>query len=161
MIKNLKLQDQPGIAQKVSRRVSYLKEQAITGYRVFLNWTSFDLYQTVIIHGHCSKLLARKLRNYIYNSNGSQTQDGRPSFPFQGVFLITETGFLWYVRAPPAHISDLANFVMEICPKHDMFWVGYKHSLSYFLWDETFDEEKRQWKSDRTFMVDDVLARLE
>lgn len=162
IIRELGLEEQAGIAQKVSRRMHFLKDKAIADYRLFLNWTFFDLYQTIIIRGYCSKQLARKLRNYLLLNKETQPKidQKRTIFPFESLFYIVDGGFFWYVKAPPSHISELMDFIWECCPKHDLFWISYKHSHVYGLWSETFDEQKRQWKLNKEFMIDRVLKRL-
>ncbi|MBD3190262.1 MAG: hypothetical protein GF308_06445 [Candidatus Heimdallarchaeota archaeon] len=156
IIRDLNIEHQSGIAQKVSRRINFLKENVISDYRLFLNWAFFDLYQTIIIHSFCSKELARKLRNYLLLTN----EQNKRIFPFGSRFHITEDGFFWYVKAPPSHISELMDFIWEFYPKHDLFWISYKHSHVYGLWPETFDEQKKQWKVSKQFMIDPILKRL-
>ena len=54
-----------GITQLISRKLSVLKSQAISDYRIFLNWKYFDLYQTIMIKGTCPKEISLQLRNYL------------------------------------------------------------------------------------------------
>jgi DNA-binding Lrp family transcriptional regulator len=149
--------DKQGSAQRISRHLAFLKEKAISDYRVFLNWEYFDLYQTILIKGCCVSKIARKLRNYLSLENNSE---GYQQFPFESVFFLTKKGFLWYLRAPPAHISELVDFIWEICPNHEIFWIDYKYSEYYGLWAETFDIDKKQWKLDHNFLIADVVKEL-
>ncbi|MHA1971918.1 MAG: AsnC family transcriptional regulator [Candidatus Hodarchaeales archaeon] len=145
-----------GSAQKISRRLMFLKKNAISDYRIFLNWEKFDLYQTILIHGRCDIITARKFRNYLYFENEKSLN----RFPFETILFLTVDGFLWYIRAPPSHLSEITDFIWEICPDHDMFWIDYKFSEYYGLWSEIFDPLLNRWKSDQKFMVDDVLKRM-
>jgi DNA-binding Lrp family transcriptional regulator len=166
-IKKLKLNNDPSVAQKVSRRLTFLKNHAVLGYRIYINPDYFGLYQTVIIKATCSKNIARKLRNYILLGAGERANEIEYSsnvkllsFPFQSVFYITEDGFIWYVRAPQAHVSELIDFVWGICPKHNVFWTLYNSSMTYALWHENFNEETKQWKSSKEYMIDNVIEQL-
>jgi DNA-binding Lrp family transcriptional regulator len=164
MIRNLKLGKDSGVAQKVSRRLKFLKEHAISDYRVFLKYTDFDLYQTVLIQGYCRDEIPLKLRNYLMKSSNEETKSNvkrNTVFPFQCSYFITNDGFYWYVRAPPKHISELLDFVWEICPEHKLFLLDYRFSKRYPLWDETFDAENHKWKKNYDFMIKSVLDSLE
>jgi len=147
---------EPGSAQKISRRLAFLKKNAVSDYRIFLNWEKFDLYQTILIHGRCDTDTARKFRNYLYFG---QT-DSKILFPFETIMFLTTDGFIWYVRAPPSHLSEITDFIWEICPDHDMFWIDYKFSEYYGLWTDTFDPLLNKWRSDHKFMTEDVLKRI-
>ena len=167
IIKKLKLDSEPGIAQKISRKINFLKEYAVQGYRIFLNYEVFDLYQSIIIRGYCSKTLARKFRNYLLLGSGHTKKviDYSPdtkllSFPFQSVYYIADDGFLWFVKAPPSHLSELVDFVWSICPKHDIFWVSYRFSMIYNIWDQAFDSVNKEWIMNDDFMVNNLLAKI-
>jgi hypothetical protein len=162
MIKNIGLKNESGIAQKISRKVRFLKENAISNYRLNLSWKIFDLFHSIIIHGKCDKSLARKIRNYLMSTDQIETSrlftDAK--FPFPCFFKITEDGFLWYVRAPPTHINQLLDFVWGNCSEYDLFLLSYKYSQVYSLWDKTFNEAKNNWKTSKDFMIDSVLSQL-
>lgn len=160
MIRSLKLSKKSGVAQKVSRRLRFLKENAISDYRVFLNWTDFDLYQTILIQGFCRDEIPLKLRNYLMKSSKEVNQSNiqrNSVFPFQCSYFITNDGFYWYVRAPPKHVSELLDFIWEISPDHKLFLLDYRFSQRYKLWDQTFDAENHKWKKNYDFMIKSVL----
>jgi DNA-binding Lrp family transcriptional regulator len=166
-IRKLGMENENGIAQKVSRRLSFLKDHAISSFRTFLDYRVFDFYQTIVIHAKCTKNVARKLRNYLLIGIGKETKEIEYTsdvkllaFPFQGVFVITEDGFQWYIRAPPSHMSEIVDFIWSICPQHDLFWTSYKDAFSYHFWDETFDSKNKKWKTDYDFMVKSVIDNL-
>ncbi len=170
MMKNLNIKNETGIKQKISRRVAFLREKAITNYRLSLNHSAFDLYQTVIFRGKCGVDIARKLRNYLYKNQEQYAysiankipidQEENPIFPFSGLFTIAENGFLWYVRAPPKHLSELNDFMLKICPQHNLFAIDHLFSKNYALWDQTFDVNKKKWKNTKDFMVDSVMEKI-
>jgi DNA-binding Lrp family transcriptional regulator len=164
MIRNLKLSKESGVAQKVSRRLKYLKENAIADYRVFLKYTDFDLFQTILIQGYCRDEIPLKLRNYLMKSSKEENQKTakrKSVFPFQCTYFITKEGFYWYVRAPPKHVSEILDFVWEICPDHKLFLLDYRFSRRYPLWPETFDVENHKWKRNYEFMVKSVINGLD
>ncbi len=167
IIKKLNLEKEPGIAQKISRKINFLKEFAVDNYRIFLNYEVFNLYQSIIIRGYCSKTIARKFRNYLLLGSGHTKKviDYSPktkllSFPFQSVYYISENGFFWFVKAPPAHLSELVDFIWSICPKHDIFWTSYRYSMIYNLWDQAFDFKNKRWIMNDDFMVNNIISKL-
>ncbi len=169
MMKNLDIKNEAGVKQKIGRRVAFLKENAIINYRLSLNHSAFDLYQTIIFRGNCGVDIARKLRNYLYKNqeqyansikNNIPIDQENPVFPFSGLFFIAENGFLWYVRAPPKHLSELNDFMLEICLQHNLFIIDHKFSKNYALWDQTFDTKDKKWKASKDFMVDSVMENI-
>ncbi|MGC9779805.1 MAG: winged helix-turn-helix transcriptional regulator [Candidatus Heimdallarchaeota archaeon] len=152
MMKNRGVENNPGVAQKVSRRIKFLKEKAISDYRIYLNWSIFDLYQTILIKGQCHNNASLKLRNYLTES--------KSSIPFQNIYFITDYGFLWYIRAPPSHLSELMDFIWDVCPGHELFLIDYKFTRVYGLWDQTFNAEKKKWKLNYEFMIDNVVKKI-
>jgi len=157
MIQDLGLKPVSGLAQKVSRRVRFLKEKAIEDYRVFLHWTSFDLYQSVAIKGNCKSAISNKIYNHldVHNNEGERLQ-----FPFMSLYYLMSDGFFWYVRAPPNHLSKFLDFVWGACPNFELYLFDYQTSQIYGLWAETFDSENHSWKKDRAYMVERVLEDL-
>ncbi|MHA1556754.1 MAG: hypothetical protein ACTSPM_07445, partial [Candidatus Heimdallarchaeota archaeon] len=152
------------------RRVKFLKENAISDYNISLNSTVFDLYQTVIFRGNCGVDIARKLRNYLLNNQKKYQESlmnevknptsNTDIFPFSGYFFITDNGFLWYIRAPPSHLSQLTDFMLEICPQHNFFIVDHNYTKRYGFWHQTFDLEKKDWIITREFMIDSVMEKI-
>ena len=155
IIKKIGLPLEPGTAQKVSRRIRFLKEKAIKNYRINLQWSKFFLYQPIIVRGYNGNGNANKIYNYI---NSNDEEDIR--FPFRCNYFLADNGFFWYVRAPPAHLSDFTNFIWEICPDFELYTLDYKSSEVYGLWDQTFDAEKKCWKISYDFMIDSVLKKM-
>ncbi len=164
MIRNLSIRNESGVAQKVSRRLRFLKDHAISDYRVFLKYTDFDMYQTILIQGFCRDEIPLKLRNYLMKSSveeNQKTAKRKSIFPFQCSYFITKEGFYWYVRAPPKHVSEILDFVWGICPDHKLFLLDYRFSRRYPLWAETFDAENHKWKMNYDFMIKSVLDSLD
>lgn len=158
LIRNIGMTMESGTAQRVSRRLRFLKEKAIHDYRIFLNWESFDMYQRLLMKGFCSREQARKIRNYLMIDQLEPKK--YLQFPFESLYFITDYGFYWYVRAPPSHISEFNDFIWKVCPDHHLFVLDYKFSKTYSLWTETFDLENKKWRTDREFMVDNVIKHL-
>jgi DNA-binding Lrp family transcriptional regulator len=162
MMANIGLKNEAGVAQKVSRRVRFLKDHAIANYRLNLNWRTFDLFHSILIQGKCKKSLAMQIRNYLMVND----QENKPrlftnaTFPFPCFFKITNDGYLWFVRAPPIQLSQLINFVWDICPDYNLYLLSYRYSQVYSLWDETFDSTKKYWKTTNDFMIDNVIDQM-
>ena len=162
IMKNIRLDNESGIAQKVSRRLHFLKKYAISDYRMFLHWSKFDLYQSIIVKGQCNNGIAYKIKNYLLQGNQDKlsNETDRNYFPFQSSYFITDHGFFWYIRAPPSHLSQFIDFIWEVCPKHDLYFLDYMYSEIYGLWDQTFDVERKAWKLNYEFMIDNVLNEM-
>ncbi|MEA2071781.1 MAG: Lrp/AsnC family transcriptional regulator [Asgard group archaeon] len=162
MARNLGIKIVKGTPQKISRRLQFLREKAIKDYRIFLNWEIFDLYQRMVIIGYCSKSQARKIRNYLMIEEMAEIDESVNfiQFPFGSLFFITDFGFYWFIRAPPAQTSEISNFLWEVCPNHHLFLLDYKFSKSYALWPKTFDAENKKWKTSQEFMVNSVLKNM-
>ncbi|NHJ47535.1 MAG: Lrp/AsnC family transcriptional regulator [Asgard group archaeon] len=159
MMKNIGIGNESGNAQKISRRVRFLKENAIANYRLFLNTDVFDLFHSTLIHGQCEKSTARKIRNYLMD-NQNTSSSGKVKFPFPCFFIITEEGFLWFIRSPPAEVSYILDFIWDNCANYNLYLLSYKYSDLYRLWDQTFDASKHSWKSDQNFMIDNVIKQM-
>ncbi len=155
IMKNIGLDVEPGTAQKVSRRIRFLKEKAIKNYRINLHWSNFFLYQSLIVRGYNGNGNANKIYNYIKNNDNEDIR-----FPFRCNYFLADDGFFWYVRAPPNHLSEFTNFIWEVCPDFELYSLDYKHSQVYGLWDQTFDAEKKNWKVNYDFMIDSVLKKM-
>lgn len=155
VIKKIGLQLEPGTAQKVSRRIRFLKEKAIKNYRINLQWSKFFLYQSIIIRGYNGNGNANKIYNYIKDNDRENIR-----FPFRCNYYLADDGFFWYVRAPPAHLSEFTNFIWEVCPDFEFYNLDYRSSERYGLWDQTFDVEKKSWKINYDFMIDNVLKKM-
>ncbi|MHA1127200.1 MAG: winged helix-turn-helix transcriptional regulator [Candidatus Heimdallarchaeota archaeon] len=155
VIKKIGLQLEPGTAQKVSRRIRYLKEKAIKNYRINLQWSQFFLYQSIIVRGYNGNGNANKIYNYIKDCDEEDIR-----FPFRCNYFLADDGFFWYVRAPPAHLSEFTNFIWDICPDFELYTLDYKNSQVYGFWDQTFDAERKAWKVSYEFMIDKVLNKM-
>jgi DNA-binding Lrp family transcriptional regulator len=155
IMKKIGLPVEPGTAQKVSRRIRFLKENAIKNYRINLQWSNFFLYQSMIIRGYNGNGNSNKIYNYIKDSSEDDVR-----FPFRCNYYLADDGFFWYVRAPPNHLSEFTNFIWEVCPDFELYSLDYKHSQVYGLWDQTFDSERKTWKVSYDFMIDSVLSKM-
>ncbi|NHJ87245.1 MAG: AsnC family transcriptional regulator [Asgard group archaeon] len=156
IMKKIGLKPEEGNAQRVSRRIRFLKENIIKYYRINLQWTLFHLYQSIIIRGYCNDKLAYKIYNYINNNISNKEL----RFPFRSNYFLTDDGFFWYIRAPPAHLSEFNNFIWNVCPNYELYNIDYKYTEFYGLWDKTFDTEKVNWKISYDFMIDNIVKHL-
>lgn len=159
IIRKIGLEENAANKQLVSRHLKMIKKEFISDYRIFLRGDYFDLNQTILIRGHCNNYISEKLKEYLKKGYTSSNKD-ITGFPFQSVFNLAENGYLWYIRAPPNHMSELLDFVWSIC-SYDIFMIDYKNTKGYGLWDQTFDLERKEWKKDENFMVTEVINRLD
>ncbi|MFX0116092.1 MAG: hypothetical protein ACFFB3_16195 [Candidatus Hodarchaeota archaeon] len=127
----------PGLPQKVSRRLKFLKEKTVAGYRVFLNWEVFDTYHTFVFICKASKEDTACLYNHLSVN----------PIPFQSSFVILEDGYFWAVQSPPSHFSNVAKVVWKYSEARELLLLDYKTSEVYGLWSETFDSSAHSWRT--------------
>jgi len=142
--------NEAGIQQKISSRLKRLDADVIESYRVFINWTHFDVYNTPIIIADTDEEVTDRLISYLSTSK----------FPFGSSIRKIETGFIWSARLPSAHLSELLSFVWKLAKSHEILIIDYKHSQVYGLWAETFDSKTNTWKTDREFCLELPLKSI-
>ncbi|MHA1225898.1 MAG: hypothetical protein ACTSR2_03640 [Candidatus Hodarchaeales archaeon] len=140
----------PGVRQKVSRRLKFLKEYAIQNYRCFFNWEVFDTHHTFLFICKTSKSQSARLFNNLKEN----------TIPFQSTFTIVDGGFLWAVQAPPSHFSHISSIVWENSIEQELILMDYKSSMVYGLWPATFDSERQQWKIS-IMKPEEIFAQLD
>jgi len=140
----------PGIQQKISTRLKRLDNDVIESYRVFINWTHFDVYNTPLIIAETEEKVTDRLISYLSVSK----------FPFGSSIRKIEKGFVWSARLPSAHLSELVSFVWKHTKNHEILIIDYKHSQVYGLWAETFDSNNNSWRTDREFCLDAPLKSI-
>lgn len=133
--------------QTFSRRFKMLREHCIEGYRVTFDPSAFDIYSNVIIFGRGERDTLHKLRTRLQN---------RP-IPFESTMRVSEDEIFWFLRLQPTHLSPLLASLYSQLNEMSVFLVDYSHSLIYYIWPETLDEDAHKWRTDRRFMIDDVL----
>lgn len=138
--------------QDLSRRLKILKENAIDRFRLFLNWKTFDIYNTAIFFVKADEEKTRKIGGYIKKYSDE--------FPFESVFTGLEDGFYWYIRAPSSVISYISEFLLQQGLETRFSMLDYRSSNIYTFWPETFIKDKNQWRTDKYFMVDEPLELL-
>jgi DNA-binding Lrp family transcriptional regulator len=127
----------PGLRQKVSRRMKFLRGKVVWGYRVFLNWEIFDTYHTFVFICKASEKDAARLYNHLDNN----------PIPFQSSYVILDNGFLWSVQAPPSHFSSVGSIVWDHSKDRELLLLDYKSSQLYGLWPETYDPAGGIWQT--------------
>jgi len=142
--------NEPGIQQKISARLKRLDEEVVESYRVYINWTHFDVYNTPIIIAEAEEEVTDRLIAYLSVSK----------FPFSSSIRKIETGFIWSARLPSAHLSELLAFVWKLTKRHEILIMDYKHSQVYGIWAETFDGKTNSWRTDREFCLDTPLKSI-
>jgi hypothetical protein len=140
----------PGVQQKISSKLKRLSEEVVESYRLFINWTHFDVYNTPIIIAEADEDVTDRLISYLSTSK----------FPFGSSIRKIETGFIWFARLPSAHLSELVSLVWKVSNSHEILIIDYKHSQVYGLWAEAFDYKSRSWKTDEEFCLDTSLKSI-
>lgn len=142
--------NEPGIQQKISARLKRLSEEVVADYRVYINWTHFDVYNTALIIARADDDVTNRLISYLPKNN----------FPFSSSIRKISTGFVWSARLPSAHLSELITMVWRIANNYEVLIIDYKHSQVYGLWADAFDAEVNSWRTDREFCLDRPLGAI-
>lgn len=142
--------NESGIQQKISSRLKRLGEEVVESYRVFINWTHFDVYNTPIIIAEADEDVTDRLISYLSVSK----------FPFGSSIRKIKTGFVWSARLPSAHLSELVSLIWKLTKRYEILIMDYKHSQVYGLWAETFDEKTNSWRIDKEFCLDMPLKSI-
>ena len=127
-----------GFPQKISRKLAFIKQRAIAQYRVFLRWEPFEIYNSFLAIGECDGGTCYKLQNLLKEE----------PIPFESTYKVTASGFLWYIRCPAPHFSNLSEFLWKVSKKVDFYFLDYKKAEFYGLWKEAFDTHTHQWKTE-------------
>lgn len=143
--------DEPGVQQRISTRLRRLSEEVVEDYRVFINWTHFDVYNTPFIIARASEEVTDRLISHL----------ARSRFPFASAIRKTKDGFVWSARLPSGHVSELVSLVWSITKGYQVLMIDYKHSQVYGLWSETFDEESQDWRTDESFCCSRPLRLID
>ncbi len=142
--------DKMGVQQKVSQKIKRLDSDVIGSYRVFINWTHFDVYNTPLIIAKSEEGVTDRLISHLESSD----------FPFGSTIRKTSDGYIWSARLPSAHLSELIALVWKISQSYELLIIDYKHSELYGLWAETFDKVLSDWKTDREFCLEQPLRKI-
>ncbi|MHA1771082.1 MAG: hypothetical protein ACTSYL_12945 [Candidatus Thorarchaeota archaeon] len=133
--------------QTFSRRYRMIREECIEGHRVTFDPEVFDIYSNVVIFGKGDESNLTTLRSRL---------ETKP-IPFESTMRTVKENLFWFVRLQPTQLSPLLANLYSHLDEMSVCLVDYTNSMRYYLWPETFDEESRKWRTDRKFMVDDVI----
>jgi len=140
----------PGVQQKISAKLKRLKNEVIESYRVFINWTHFDVYNTPLIIAKAHSKTSDRLVKHLSDSN----------FPFGSSIRKTLDGFVWSARLPSGHFSELVGLVWKISESFEVLILDFKHSQIYGLWADAFDGESSTWRLEREFCFEMPLKSI-
>jgi hypothetical protein len=127
-----------GLQQKISRKLKSLNQQVIAQYRVFLRWETFEIYNSFLVLCECEKETSNKFQNLLK----------KHPIPFESTFKITDNGFLWYLRCPASHFSNVSTIIWNLSNKVKFYFLDYKKAEYYGLWKGAFDSTNHQWSTD-------------
>ena len=122
--------------QTFSRRLKFLKNTAIRGYRLFFDWRTFDIHYSIALICKSSSRFVSCLYKILESS----------PIPFESSYrALGEESFIWYIRIPSSHFFSLIDILWKHVNSMDVYSFNYKSSLHYGLWHKTFQEESHQW----------------
>ncbi len=136
--------------QTFSRRLQFIKEKCIEGFRVTFDPAAFDIYSNVIIMG-------RGEPTYLQDLTYKMTES---PIPFESTMRVSDRELFWFVRLQPTHLTPLLTELFAQLHKMDVCIADYTHSCVYRIWPATLDEEAKSWRTDRQTMVDNVLRDI-
>ncbi|NHJ85559.1 MAG: winged helix-turn-helix transcriptional regulator [Asgard group archaeon] len=126
-----------GLQQKISRKLKFLDKEVVSQYRVFLRWETFEIYNSFYVICECEDSTANKLQNLLI----------KDPIPFESTFKITEKGYIWYIRCPASHFSNIATIIWQSSSKAHFYYLDYKKSEFYGLWKGAFDSTQHNWST--------------
>jgi DNA-binding Lrp family transcriptional regulator len=142
--------NEPGIQQKISSRIKRLGDEVVANYRVYINWTYFDVYNTALIIAKADDEMTNRLISYLPKNK----------FPFSSSIRKIKTGYVWSARLPSAHLSELITLNWQIAKSYEVLILDYRQSQVYGLWAETFDANKNMWRAEREFCLEQPLQAI-
>ncbi len=147
-IRNLDLANKLNVEPyQVTRSIQFLKKNVISGFRVFLTWQVFNIFNPQIIVIRMSK----KERDKMYSNLANNP------VPFQSTMRKTKTGIVWYLGISQDQMSPFIGNLWNYFDDFDIYWLDYQSTETYCFWSETFDFEKKNWKTDTKFMIDSIF----
>ena len=142
--------NEPGVQQNISSRLKRLNDEVIESYRVYINWTHFDVYNTPLVIAKADERETNRLISYLSTSR----------FPFASSIRKIGSGFVWSARLPSAHLSEMISLVWQISKSYEVLIIDYKNSQIYGLWTDTFNEKTNTWRTDRDFCLKEPLTAI-
>ncbi|MGY5875898.1 MAG: Lrp/AsnC family transcriptional regulator [Candidatus Thorarchaeota archaeon] len=133
--------------QTFSRRYQMLRDEVILGFRATLDPTAFDIYNNVLIFGNADETYLHKLSSRL----------SKNPIPFQSAMRVCGTNMFWSIRLQASHLSLLLSNLHSNLDSMSVYVVDYTNTLLYHLWAETFDDSIPGWRTDKKFMIEDVL----
>lgn len=136
--------------QSLSRRVKFLTE-----YKVFKNYTlaydrqKFGIFNQALYIIEKDEAGLRSLRHCIKNQ----------MIPFPGSISISPSHYIFWINLPPIELIELTNVLTRRFPKIRTYLFG-RESKRYLFWYDNFDPQSRYWKTNKEYIVDDVLKSI-
>ncbi|MGY5854174.1 MAG: hypothetical protein RTU92_11445 [Candidatus Thorarchaeota archaeon] len=147
IIKSLESEGVDFTPQTFSRRFQMLRDEIILGFRTTLDPTAFDIYNNVLIFGTAEETYLQKLSSRL----------GKNPIPFQSAMRVCDRHMFWSIRLQASHLSILLSNLHSNLDSMAVYVVDYTNTMNYLLWAETFDDSIPGWRTDRKFMVEDVM----
>ncbi|MGY5853201.1 MAG: hypothetical protein RTU92_06510 [Candidatus Thorarchaeota archaeon] len=147
MIRSLEQKGIPLTPQTFGRRLKMIDEHCVTRYRVGFDPIAFDIITNVLITGEGKK-------SYLQNLFSKMSDN---PVPFASTMRVSDTSLFWYVRMPPSHLSSLLSNLHTNLEGINVTLIDYTQSFVYSIWPEILDEANKAWRTDREFMIDQVL----
>jgi len=133
--------------QTFSRRYRMIRNECIDGFRVTFDPSAFDIYTNILILGTGGSAFLQRLR----------TKMVRNPIPFESTMRVSGNQLFWYIRLQPSHLSPVLTNLFSSLKQMTVCLLDYTHSYLYYVWPETLDENTHSWRTERQFMIDDVL----
>jgi hypothetical protein len=133
--------------QTFSRRYQMIRKECLNGFRVSFDPSVFDIHNSILIMGKGDQKYLHSLCSRLQ----------KYPVPFESAMRVMGDELFWSIRLQSSHLSKLLSTLYSKLKKMDLFVMDYNHSYLYYLWPETLDEGTHQWRTQREFMIDNVL----
>ncbi len=150
------LQEKLSLSQSsVSRKVLALTENYIESVRAQIDRSIFDVTSTKMFY--CPRV-DDPTRYRLFNSF---SLENAPPFPIY-IDLLDANGVLIWGRMPPSHEHRLFYTLWQYLPSLQVFTMDTvrNHSQLYWFYPDNYDAEKKRWRSDSDWMIEQPLREL-
>jgi hypothetical protein len=147
MIREIRKKGVSFTPQTFGRRLRMVDADCVSDYRVSFDPAVFDIITNISICGKGKK-------KYLHNLGAKMINN---PIPFESTLRVSDSNLFWFVRMPPTHLSSLLSNLHENIENMNVTIIDYPNSYLYSIWPEILDEDNRDLRRDREFMIDQAL----
>jgi len=141
---------------EVWRRIHFLESKVISSYKSKINRKRFNLTSNkILLLSFANEVELKRVFTAFASENI------RPPFRYR-IEVLEENKILMYIALPQYHEAQLFYVLNDIAQveSYDIDIVG-RHGVRYSLYEPNFDEQHKQWKVSKEYVVDEPLKKSE